>query len=89
MIVKTGKWAAGLEPDIIEYAKLSFLFEETTLSKTHNSVMVLSMYYQVPCSTIRERIRKARELGLLTQPGKGNFAKSYMTDKCKQILEEN
>ena len=73
----------------LEYAKFSKLFEETTLSKCTNSILVLAMHLNVPCSTIKERVRRARSLGLLTQPGKGNFAKSYMTDKCKQILEEN
>lgn len=89
MKVTTGKWPAGLEPDILEYAKFSKLFEETTLSKCTNSHLVLAMHLNVPCSTIKERVRKARKLGLLTQPGKGRFAQTFMTDKCKRILEEN
>ena len=89
MRVTKGKWPAGLEPDVLEYAKFSKLFEETTLSKCTNSIMVLAMHYQVPCTTIKERVRRARKLGLLTQPGKGRFAQTYTTDKCKQILEEN
>ena len=89
MTITKGKWPAGLEPGVLEYAKFSKLFEETTLSKCTNSIVVLAMYLNVPCSTIKERVRKARRLGLLTQPGKGKFAYTYMTDKCKQILEEN
>ena len=74
--------------DDLEYAKFSKLFELTTLSKCSNSIMVLAIHYRVPCSTIKERVRRARKLGLLTQPGMGKFAHSYMTDKCKQLLEE-
>ena len=89
MIISTkGYWPAGIEASELEYARFAKLFEHTTLSKCTNSIVVLSMYLNVPCSTIRERVRKARELGLLTQPGRGRFAQTYMTDKCKQILKE-
>jgi hypothetical protein len=84
-----GYWPAGVEASELEYAKFAKLFEHTTLSKCTNSIVVLSMYLNVPCSTIRERVRKSRKLGLLTQPGRGRFAQTFMTDKCKQILEEN
>jgi hypothetical protein len=88
-VTTKGYWPAGVEASEIEYAKFAKLFEHTTTSNCTNSIVVLSMYLNVPCSTVKERVRRARRLGLLTQPGKGKFAQTFITDKCKQILEEN
>jgi hypothetical protein len=84
-----GYWPAGVEASELEYAKFAKLFEQTSLSKCTNSIVVLAMYLNVPCSTVKERVRRSRRLGLLTQPGKGKFAQTFITDKCKQILKEN
>ncbi len=88
-VLSKGYWPAGVETSELEYAKFAKLFEHTSSSNCTNSIVVLSMYLNVPCSTVKERVRRARKLGLLTQPGKGKFAQTFITDKCKQILEEN
>ena len=84
-----GYWAAGVEASELEYAKFAKLFELTSLSNCSNSIVVLAMYLNVPCTTIKERVRRARKLGLLNEPGKGRAAQTFITDKCKQILEED
>ncbi len=88
-VASKGYWPAGVEASELEYARFAKLFELTSLSKCTNSIVVLAIHLNVPCTTIKERLRKAKRLGLLTQPGKGKFAQTFITDKCKQILEEN
>jgi hypothetical protein len=70
-----------------EYASFAKLYELTTLSNCKNSVVVLAMHLNLPCSTIKERIRTSRRKGFLTEPGKGRRALSFTTDKTKQLLE--
>ena len=88
-VTSTGYWPAGVEASELEYAKFAKLFELTSLANCSNSIVVLAIHLNVPCSTIKERVRKARKLGLLNEPGRGKSAQTFITDKCKQILEEN
>jgi hypothetical protein len=87
--IKKGKWPIGETPDPIEYAKLAALYVETVYDRgDYKTNLILSAYYEVPCSVIKERIRKCRSLGLLTRPGKGRWGRSSMTYKAIQILKE-
>ena len=58
----------------------------TSLLKPHNGIEKLAEIYEVPISTIKERVRKCRELGYLTSPGKGKLNSSRLTDKAKEVL---
>ena len=87
--IKRGKWPVGETPNPIEYAKLAALYIETTIDiNEHKTNLILAAYYEVPCSVIKERIKKCREMGLLTYPGRGVRGKSAMTYKTIQMLRK-
>jgi hypothetical protein len=87
--IKKGKWPIGETPDPIEYAKLAALYVETVYERNeYKTNLILAAYYEVPCSVIKERIRKCRAMGLLTYPGKGIAGKSSMTHKTVDMLKK-
>jgi hypothetical protein len=87
--IKKGKWPIGETPDPIEYAKLAALYVETVYDRgNYKTNLILAAYYEVPCSVIKERIKKCREMGLLTYPGKGVIGRSSMTYKAVEMLRE-
>lgn len=87
--IKKGKWPIGETPDPIEYGKLAALYDETVyVSGNYKTNLILATYYEVPISVIKERIKKCREMGLLTYPGKGRRGKSAMTYKAVKMLKE-
>ena len=78
----------GLAADEIQYARLARLYtlraKYSPLRVTH----VLSEDMSVPVSTTRERIRKAREKGFLTSPGKGLSGQGEITKTAIQLLKK-
>jgi len=78
----------GFAADEIQYARLARLYtlraKYSPLRVTH----VLSEDMSVPVSTTRERIRKAREKGFLTSPGKGLNGQGEITKKAIQLLKK-
>jgi predicted transcriptional regulator len=87
--IKKGKWPIGETPDPIEYVKLAALYVETVYDRgNYKTNLILAAYYEVPCSVIKERIKKCREMGLLTYPGKGVIGRSSMTYKAVEMLRE-
>jgi hypothetical protein len=49
---------------------------------------LLSADMSVPESTTKERIRKAREKGFLTSPGKGLNGQGEVTQSAKRLLRK-
>ena len=87
--IKKGKWPIGETPNPIEYVKLAALYVETVYDRgNYKTNLILAAYYEVPCSVIKERIKKCREMGLLTYPGKGISGRSSMTYKAVEMLRE-
>lgn len=78
----------GLAADEIQYARLARLYtlraKYSPLRVTH----VLSEDMSVPTSTTKERIRKTREKGFLTSPGKGLNGQGEITKKAIQLLKK-
>ena len=78
----------GFAADETQYARLAQLYtlraKYSPLRVTH----VLSEDMSVPVSTTRERIRKAREKGFLTSPGKGLNGQGEITAKAIQLLKK-
>jgi hypothetical protein len=78
----------GFAADEIQYARLARLYtlraKYSPLRVTH----VLSEDMSVPTSTTKERIRKAREKGFLTSPGKGLNGQGEITKKAIQLLKK-
>lgn len=70
----------------IDYVQFAQSYYMTSLLKPKNSVEIIAEIYNLPVSTVKERVRKCRELGYLTSPGKGKSNNSRLTDKAKEIL---
>ena len=66
-----GKWKSAKQPDI-KYKRLAELFDAYQEARIRNVLHILAMEMEVPVTTIKERIRKCRQLGLIPSPGKGN-----------------
>jgi Mn-dependent DtxR family transcriptional regulator len=85
MKISVGRWPKGIITSDEEYAKVAYLYTETLITNSKNTNLILAMAMQVPISTVKERIRKCRERGLLTMPGKGK--RGMLTIKACALLE--
>lgn len=84
MLVTEGKWAKGVIASDEEYAKVAYLYTEIVTSRSKNTNVVLSEAMRVPVSTVKERLRRCRERGLITSPGKGK--RGVLTIKACNLL---
>lgn len=84
------KWQLrrGLPTDDILYASLAFLYSQRAEMFPLGVTQLLSEDMSVPLSTTKERIRKAREKGFLTSPGKGFNGQGEITKKAEKLLRE-
>ena len=84
------KWhlRRGLPTDDILYASLSYLYSQRAEMFPLGVTQLLSDDMSVPLSTTKERIRKAREKGFLTSPGKGLNGQGEITKKAMKLLTE-
>jgi len=84
------KWQLrrGLPADDILYASLSYLYSQRAEMFPLGVTQLLSEDMCVPLSTTKERIRKAREKGFLTSPGKGLNGQGEITKKAMKLLTE-
>jgi hypothetical protein len=60
------------------------MYSFASLCNCLNAVSVMAKHYQVPVTTMKERIRECRKLGLLTNPGKGIRSQTYATINSKE-----
>ena len=79
-------WTKSKKPSSLDYARFAQMYYLTLLNRRKNSIYIMAYALNVPMSTIKERVRKCRELGYLTSPGKGKMNSSQLTDKAKEIL---
>jgi hypothetical protein len=78
----------GYAVDDFQYARLAQLY---TLRARYAPLIVtklLSEDMSVPLTTTKERIRKSREKGFLTSPGKGLNGRGEVTKKAIQLLKK-
>lgn len=84
-----GPWRKGATPDPIEYAKLSAVYTDmVSKGSVYRTNLILAIHYEVPVITIKERIKRCRDKGFLTYPGRGIRGKSAMTYKTVELLRE-
>jgi hypothetical protein len=78
----------GYAVNDLQYARLAQLYALRARYAPLNVTQLLSEDMSVPLTTTKERIRKAREKGFLTSPGKGLNGQGEVTKKAKQLLEK-
>jgi hypothetical protein len=88
-LLTLSKWqkGSGASNDSL-YAGLAYLYAQRAEMFSLNVAKLLSEDMSVPLSTTKERIRKAREKGFLSKPGKGLNGQGKVTDKAIQLLEK-
>lgn len=86
--VAPAKWQLrrGLPTDEVLYASLAYLYSQRAEMFPLGVTQLLSDDMSVPLSTAKERIRKAREKGFLTSPGKGLNGQGEVTKKAIKLL---
>ena len=77
----------GLAVEEIQYARLAHLYVLRAKFSPLRVIQVLSDDMSVPTSTTRERIRKAREKGFLTSPGKGLNGQGEITKEAIKLIQ--
>jgi hypothetical protein len=95
-IVKARAWlrpknwqvARGLPAPQGLYAALAYLYTQRAEMNPLLVTKLLSADMSVPESTTKERIRKAREKGFLTSPGKGLNGQGEVTQSAKRLLRK-
>jgi hypothetical protein len=76
----------GLAVDDIQYAALAFLYDLRANKYEKQIIETLAQDMQTKTSTVKERIRKAREKGFLSAPGRGAGGQGEITSKAKKLL---
>jgi hypothetical protein len=72
----------------LQYARLAQLYSLRARYAPLNITKLLSEDMSVPMTTTKERIRKAREKGFLTSPGRGLNGQGEITRKAIQLLKK-
>lgn len=70
------------------YALLAFLYEKRKIYSSRNITECLATDMNCTLGAAKERIRKAREKGFLTSPGKGLVGQGEITAKARKLLEK-
>jgi hypothetical protein len=78
----------GLPVADIQYARLANLYQIRASMAPLRVTQLISQDMQVPLSTAKERLRKAKEKGFLSSPGKGLNGQGEMTREAIKILEK-
>jgi hypothetical protein len=78
----------GLPADDVFYAAIASLYELRTQMQPLYVNQLLAQDLSVPLTTIKERVRKARDKDLLTSPGKGMNGQGKKTTKATKILRK-
>lgn len=86
--LKQGRIPRGLPAEESFYAAIAHLYVLRAQMQPLMVTQLLSQDLSVPTSTIKERIRKAREKGFLTSPGKGMNGQGEVTNKAIKLLKK-
>lgn len=79
----------GPGKDAAFYASQARLYVELLEAGFANPVEVLAERQGAKVGTIQSRLRKARQLGLLTMPGRGVRGRSTLTEKGRKLIEQS
>jgi hypothetical protein len=85
---KEWKITRGLAAPEILYAKIALLYSLRAEFYPLMVVKLLAGDMSVPETTVKERLRKAKEKGFLTNPGKGLNGQGELTQKAIQLLKK-
>ena len=85
---KQGRIPRGLPAEESFYAAIAYLYVLRAQMQPLLVTQLLSQDLSVPTSTIKERIRKAREIEFLTSPGKGMNGQGEITNKSIKLLKK-
>ena len=88
IIAKQGKLIRGLPADDLFYASVAKIYELRAQMQPLFVNQLLSEDMSVPMTTTKERIRKAREKGFLSSPGRGMNGQGEITAKAIQLLKK-
>lgn len=78
----------GLPVADIQYARLANLYQVRASMAPLRVTQLLAQDMQVPVSTAKERLRKAKEKEFLTNPGRGLNGQGAITEKAKKLLRK-
>lgn len=84
--LKQSQITRGLAAEDSFYASIAYLYKLRAQMQPLMVTQLLSQDMSVPATTVKERIRKAREKEMLTSPGKGMNGQSEMTNKAIKLL---
>jgi hypothetical protein len=85
---KCWKVARGLPVAEIQYARLAKHYQIRASMAPLRVTQLIAQDMQVPPSTAKERLRKAKEKEFLTNPGKGLNGQGEITEKAKKLLRK-
>lgn len=77
----------GYAVNDLQYARLAQLYTLRARYAPLNVTQLLSEDMSVPMTTTKERIRKTREKGFLTSPGKGLNGQGEITKKAIKLVK--
>jgi len=88
--ITSPKWhlLAGFTVDESYYALLAFLYEVRKPYSSKHITECLATDMRCSLGAAKERIRKARDKGFLTSPGKGLVGQGAVTTKAIKLLEK-
>jgi hypothetical protein len=83
---KQAQITRGVSAEDSFYAAVAYLYKLRAQMQPLMVTQLLSGDMSVPTTTVKERIRKAREKEMLTSPGKGMNGQSEITNKAVKLL---
>ena len=83
-------WAVprGFPVAELQYARLAYLYQIRASMAPLRVTQLVAQDMQVPLSTAKERLRKTKEKGFLSSPGKGLNGQGEITKEAIKILEK-
>lgn len=83
-------WAVsrGLAVADIQYARIANLYQLRTAMSPLRVTQLIAQDMEVPLSTAKERLRKAREKGFLSSPGKGLNGQGEITKEAIKLIKK-
>ncbi len=83
-------WAVprGFPAADLQYARLANLYQIRASMAPLRVTQLIAQDMQVPLSTAKERLRKAKEKEFLTNPGRGLNGQGEITEKAKKLLRK-
>ncbi len=88
IIAKQGKMTKGISADDVFYAAIAQIYVLRAQMQPLYVSQLLSSDMSVPMTTVKERLRKAREKEFLTSPGKGMNGQGEIISKALKLLKK-